>query len=222
MNRADYYCSVNKFDVAQADYEKVVEVWPDNFIGYLLRGRNQLSLGRYAGVVDDMGQVIEAYEEADLRLDGPVLLFEAHLYRGIAYLRLNRSEEAIADITLALQMRPQDVVAMKHRADAYLQAGDLRSAVGDLTHIISLQPKDADAYNRRGFCYMNLKEYPPALADFDRAIALDPQNGQIYNNRAFIHFLMKDKVTALKDAEMAEQLGFAVEHAFLDSLGHAH
>jgi protein O-mannosyl-transferase len=215
LNRADYYGSLSQFELAQNDFDLVVTQWPDDVMGYLLRGRNQLSLGRYAGVVDDETHVINAYAPTDQRLQGPNVLFQALLYRSVALLSQNRVAEAISDATAALVMRPEDSEAMKQRGDAYVQAADFKAAIGDYTRAIGQLSIDGDLYNRRGFCYMNLKEFKSALADFDQAIALSPQVGQIYNNRAFVQLILGNRAASLQDARKAKELGFPVEPELL-------
>lgn len=84
-------------------------------------------------------------------------------------------ENAVADLTAAIDLKPDLLNAYISRGMAYGQLGLSAAAVADFTHAIDLDPKNARAYYARGLEYWEAGDYLKAKEDYDKAVELDPQ-----------------------------------------------
>lgn len=108
-----------------------------------------------------------------------------YLQRGESFSDAHQYDRAIADYTMAIQLKPDYAEAYNDRGFAYYLKGDAERAIADYTRAIELRPNYPRAYNNRGVTYM-ARGYGSAKAvpDFDRAIALQPDFRYAYINRA--------------------------------------
>ncbi len=104
-------------------------------------------------------------------------LGRAHAY----YANLGKYDQAIADFTEAIRLRPTDrlfpiVVAEVHhdRGKVYVRQGKYDQAIADFTEAIRIDPKDAEAYENRGHAYEKLGDTARAQADLAMAKKLKP------------------------------------------------
>ena len=109
----------------------------------------------------------------------------SHLARGDSLSDAHDYNGAIAEYTLAIQLKPDYAEAYNNRGFAWYRKGQAEPAIADFTRAIALRPDYPKAYNSRGVVYMS-HGYPSAKAvdDFDRAIALKPDFRYAYINRA--------------------------------------
>ena len=84
---------------------------------------------------------------------------------------------AIADLTQALQLNPNNLEAYYLRANAYYHLENYQGAIADFTQAITLNPDYVGAYTGRGIAYLNLGDKPKALEDFRQAATLFQQQG---------------------------------------------
>jgi len=77
---------------------------------------------------------------------------------------------AIADLTQAIQLSPNNAEAYYLRANAYYQLENYQGAIADFNQAIKLNPDFAIAYYNRGLARRNLGNYQGAIADFTQAI----------------------------------------------------
>jgi tetratricopeptide (TPR) repeat protein len=73
--------------------------------------------------------------------------------RGNAYSSKREYDQAIADFTQAIRLRPDSANAFGNRGTAYYLKGHYDQAIADFTQAIRLRPKDALAFNNRGSAY---------------------------------------------------------------------
>ena len=98
-------------------------------------------------------------------------------------------DEAIAQHTKAIELRPDFAEAYNNRGYAVYSKYDGSDPLADLNRAIELRPNFAHAYNTCGCIYMTRGQADLANADFGRAIALQPDYPRAYRNRANV--LMK-------------------------------
>jgi tetratricopeptide (TPR) repeat protein len=110
---------------------------------------------------------------------------EFHLTRGESRSAVQDYDGAIAEYTMAIQLKADYAEAYNDRGFAYYLKGQAEPAIADFTRAIALRPNYPKAYNSRGVVYMS-HGYgsAKAVADFDRAIALKPDFRYAYINRA--------------------------------------
>ena len=128
---------------------------------------------------------------------------EAFNTRGVAYARVARYQEAIADFTQAIKLDPGNAAAFTNRALAYRQIKREDAALADFDHAIQANPNHAPAYLGRANLLRAQGALDQALADLDQAIRLNPENAQAFHARGLIYQRQGDNARAITDFDNA-------------------
>jgi tetratricopeptide (TPR) repeat protein len=116
-------------------------------------------------------------------------------------------DQAIADLTKAIEINPGYAEAYAERGMAYQRKADYPRAIADTTKTIELDPSLSLAYRVRGTVYLQQRDYARALADDSKAIELNPTSTTGYVARAFTYAAKGDTDLAIDDIEKAFKLG---------------
>lgn len=110
---------------------------------------------------------------------------QVYLLQGDQAAGLRSYDQAIADYTQAIQLKPDYAAAYNNRGLAYALKSKalMENAIADYSQAIRLRPGYAYAYNNRGVAYMASGHPESALSDFNQAIRLDPGFRQAHSNR---------------------------------------
>ena len=137
--------------------------------GFAALGRVWLGLAHL--LLGDSSESIDELALASAQSGGNALISAwAHTLRGLALVRLERAQEALAEFNGVLAVEPGQAVALLGRSCARAADGDMSGAVGDLDGIITLEPRNADAIALRGEHHLRLGNVDAALADFRGAV----------------------------------------------------
>jgi regulator of sirC expression with transglutaminase-like and TPR domain len=132
------------------------------------------------------GQAVQAWLMADmpdraygaatqalaLSPDDPDLLID----RSIAAAAMNRTMDAIADLTRAIKLDPRRVDALVLRATAWRQADQLEQANADIDRALAINPEFPEALLERGILRQRMNDRNGARADWEHTIALAPDS----------------------------------------------
>jgi len=143
---------------------------------------------------------------------------QAHEYRGVAFFRQGRMDEAFGDFSQAIKLDPAFAEAYSNRALIYSDRNQYEPALADVNKALKLQPDFLNAYNNRGLVYGRMKQYDLALEDFNRALAMDSSNGELYYCRSLVYAYLKRFDEAIDDASKAQSLGYQIPDGFMESL----
>ena len=110
-----------------------------------------------------------------------------------------RYEEALADYTKAIEIKPDFADAYNNRGVILGKLERNEEALADYTKAIEIRPDDADNYYNRGNTLDKLDRYAEALADYAKAIELQPNDAYAYNNRGVTLFNLERYEEALAD-----------------------
>jgi tetratricopeptide (TPR) repeat protein len=102
---------------------------------------------------------------------------------GMAYNEKGDYDRAIADLTQAIRLDPNNVYAYYMRGSAYHEKKDYDRAIADFTQAIRLE-NCTGYYRRRGIAYMEKGDFTQARRDFETAVQLDPANQNAKDNLA--------------------------------------
>ena len=100
-------------------------------------------------------------------------LINAYKSRADAYFAGGDYERAIADLSVAIRLSPQDLDAYIRRGLAYEAKADHPDAISDFSAAIRLKPEYATPYTMRGGAYEKAGDKTAAVADFRSALAID-------------------------------------------------
>ena len=114
-------------------FTQVIEISPDDAVGYKKRGNARCDLGDYLQAVEDFTKAIQINPyDAD-----------AYFYRGNAFYELGDKPEAIEDYTQAIKINAND-------ADTYINRGNVRDELGDTQGAVADFQVAADLYQKAG------------------------------------------------------------------------
>ncbi len=157
------------------DYNKAIDLDPDNPVAYNHRGFAKGRLEQYEDALTD-------YDRA-LALDPNYAA--TYNNRGFANRSLERYAEAILDYDQAIALDPSVAMAYNDRGFTKGISGQYEAAISDYDKSIELDRGNAVAYNNRGFAKRHLDQYEEAILDYDKSLLLDQNYAVAYNNRGF-------------------------------------
>jgi serine/threonine protein kinase/tetratricopeptide (TPR) repeat protein len=170
---------------------------------YLLRGFANQELQAWSEAEADFQKAAAIARDDNARY---VLLVD----RGILRIRTGRTDDAIADLSAAIKLKPTAYQGFVNLAQAYRTQGKLDQALEPLDQAIKLEPGLAHLYRLRARLHLERKEPDLALEDFDRAIAspesAGPGQANDHIDRGRLLLGRGDYVGALASFEKALEL----------------
>jgi len=203
---------LNQTKEAIDDFNKSIQLSPENGTVYNNRGNALMDLGHPDEAVKDFDRAIAlspnygpAYNN---RGNARVALGQSNLAfqdfrkavelmpqsavpfngRGTAHEQLKRYHAAVRDLTRAITLNPKYSAAYRHRAEAYLELDMYREAVADATQVFTLEPDlvDPDLLLLRARANAGDKKFNPALDDLNKVIELKPELADAYIERGMV------------------------------------
>lgn len=227
----DLYTAGQKYDRAQANYEKAHQLAPNNALviadainSALEAPGHQLPLAKTwvtraaaNSAVNDNPQVMrerERYltftgnyqEAADLGYKVIEKLPndpEAPDYLAYDLLFLNRFDDAYKIVQRFEPSRPHDKDLPLVAGYVEAHTGHPREAEANFTKSLAIDPNDATAYMNRGFVRNDLRESSKAAQDFEMALKLRPNYGEAHLGLAFANLQLHRSKPALREADLA-------------------
>ncbi len=187
------------------------------------------ALGREAGakreenLTDLLNQGWALNQAGDL--DGALQIFtraiergpdaSAFYGRGLVRCRLRRYPEAIADLDLAIKLRPCFPMALTERGLAYAESGQVERALSDYDAALAFDPSYRTAHDNKGIACLLLGRWKEALPHLDIAIRLDPSQPMTQYHRGLAHEMLGDPSRAARDYQNAIEVAPKGEFASL-------
>ena len=216
-----------RFAEAEACYQRVLAVQPENADALHLIGNIAYQVGRHDVAIAMIGQAIRRngrnplyfsnlalalgsqgrFEEAFTRLEQALVLkpdyAEAHNNRGNVLRALNRDVEALASYDRALASLPGFVPAHYNRANLLAALGRFEDALAGYDRVIALKADYPEAHSNRGNALRALQRLDEALASYHRAVALKGDYAQALNNRGVVLHELERFDAAVADFDLA-------------------
>jgi len=123
--------------------------------------------------------------------------------RGAIYRQMRKLDDAIADFSEVIRLKPRFAQGYLDRALALIDKRETDLASMDLDAAVRVEPDNFDARLNRGYLRSTQGQNDLALADYDAAIRLRPRNAQGYLRRARVHFDQKQFDEAFQDYSQA-------------------
>ncbi len=131
---------------------------------------------------------------------------QSFIQEGAAALEAGQADRAIALLTAALGLQPDQIAAYELRAAALVAKGNFNSAVGDFDQVVRLAPQNPAAYNNRCWVLGQAGRYAEALRDCDFALGLAPDFAAAFHSRAQVLEMMGQAEEAQADYARAYAL----------------
>jgi tetratricopeptide (TPR) repeat protein len=182
---------------AIADFDKVLQLEPNNVDALTRRGDAYGQLGDFGHAIGDLDRAVQLAPDD----------VEPYIYRGLVNHRRGKNQLAVADFDTVLKLDPRNVFALRDRGGLYAVNGQPDLAIRDLDAAIALQANDPLSFYNRGYAYFTKRDYKMAILDYGTAIELDPNMGLAYTNRCLTRTIVgQDLVAALEDCDKALKL----------------
>ena len=125
---------------------------------------------------------------------------EAWYYRGLAYYKTGRLQEAISDFDIALEKDSTYSLLHVYKGFAWQKLGEMDRAIDSFGAYLELHPEDSSnyAYILRGKAKMQTGDYTGALEDFESA---DIENDGVDMYRFISLFEKKQYTQALREID---------------------
>jgi len=162
-----------RFDQAQAIYNEILEITPDNVNALHLLGVIAYQTQNHRRAVDLIDKAIAINPD------------NAAFYsnRGLAFQALNQFEKAISSYETAIALNPDYVEAWYNHGNALQALDQYVRAIMSYDRAISLRPDYERAWFNRGVALQELNQNDKAVASYDRAITLKPDLAEAWSGR---------------------------------------
>jgi len=159
-------------------------------------------LGRSHGVLNNripLNSSISITEEA-------LLAASDYYEKGKTKLLAGEVEEAIADLTTAIESGSTTPEIYTLRGEAYMQSANYRGALDDFNIALEMDPTSSVAYYDRALLNIRMEDYNAALIDINNALAASATNDQdvlqlrdLYAKRGQLNLWLKNWDGAIAD-----------------------
>jgi tetratricopeptide (TPR) repeat protein len=129
---------------------------------------------------------------------------------------LSRPAEAVASLSRALELDPQDDAYRLSRARALVAQGKLKEALEDCNALLKRADADATVYAVRADIHLLMERFDDALADANRCIELKPKSAEAYLVRGRVYLLQRSYRLAIADFDKAIKLNIDLADAYLN------
>ena len=151
--------------------------------------------GSYSETIRLLTQVLQSYPNFG----------EAYHNRAMAYSRLGRPREALADFSHAIALDPHPS-AYEQRGLLYYELGDRPSARRDWEQALRLEPRRTLALINLGWLAFEDGRYQECIDLSTRAIGVEPSAASAYFNRARAYHAQGNMANAFADLQKGRYL----------------
>lgn len=138
----------------------------------------QYASGQYDKLVDEYDKVIKRDNTNS----------DWYLGRAKCYLKLNKDDRALRDLTKSLELDYANLEAILARAELYRKLNNLPKAVADYSAYLIIDPKSDDIFSQRAQLRVRTGNLTSADDDFTQAIALNPIESKHHFDRGLLRF----------------------------------
>jgi tetratricopeptide (TPR) repeat protein len=199
VNRGTAYRLLDRYEEAEADLTRAIELDPENALAYENRAIARLYMDRPDEALADANRAVQ--------------LDQGELYTRLFVARYAGDyDTAIDDATTLLRLEGQPTpYLLSSRGLAYLEIGELERGLDDINRALEIDPEYAAGYDRRAYAYFLLGDYERSKEDLDEAlrrIATLPSESraELHYHCALLLQAQGQLDTALADLREAEKL----------------
>jgi Flp pilus assembly protein TadD len=195
--RAAIYEMIEDVDHAEADFNALTELKPQNPIVYSDRGYFYMRQNRFPDAARDF------MTGSRLAPSQAVFSYGA----GRAFARMGDYGEAVVHYGEAIRLAPTDSIPRISRAEALLQLARYAEARNDYDLALTLGPQQQSdrlfAYFGRGYASIFTGDFDGAVRDMDAALAVEPNMVRAIVWRGYARERLGQREAALADYEAA-------------------
>ena len=156
------------FQGAMLDFEKVVQLKPDNLGALLNLAQMHIRKGDFQASIDYYSQALSLSDT----------LSSAWMYRGIAFQQLKKGDDALRDLSKAIELNPKLELAFFNRAVLFYERKNYQESLNDLNALLKINPEINRAYYLRGKVHFALEHKALGCEDMHKALQMGIQAAQ--------------------------------------------
>ena len=157
---------VDAFVLARLEKENPTDLKPLDALGNILRARK-----RYGEAVDVYSAALKLIPKPDKRH------WSIFYSRGTCYERLKNWPAAEADLQKALDLYPEQPLALNYLGYSWVdQNRNLKQGMALIEKAVALKPDDGYIVDSLGWAHYKLGNFPEAVRFLERAVELKPQD----------------------------------------------
>ncbi len=183
-------------EVAKAEslLKEALSRFPDNPKLYIALAGLYIHTKRYT-------EAFKVYDQGIKRTD------DANIYahRGVLLYRMNKYNEALADLQEALKRDSYNVLALTHMALIYTIGNKVDEAIEMYKKVLKAKPLNPTLYYNLGVAYEKKNMYVEAMENYEMALELNQRDPNLYKRLFDIYKRFQNKIKAEKLAKRALQ-----------------
>jgi len=217
-NRGQIYFEQQKYDLSNADYQRIISIDSNSYMGYMGYGRNLVKQKAYTKASEQFSKAIQLYPDYS----------SGYSFRGEAYMKEKKYAEAADDFVKTLTLDATDakaVACLQEMADSAeteivsklkVQAikektsinwpyylGQVHAMKGDYPKAIEFYKKglEIEAYSifeeEISECYSEMGQFTASMEHIENAINLDPDDDNLKFKKSFLYYNQKNYPEAI-------------------------
>jgi len=194
------------YDVAIMDYNKILELEPNN---KALRGVTLSNRGNCKSATLKHEDALKDLQTAHALVPNDLAIMN-NLAKTLD--ELGKQDEAMKYLEMILAKDTMFVEAYVNYGFIYQTQNDHEKAVKYFDKAQKLAPMEAFIYSNRAFSKLKLNDLKKAWRDVNTSIQLNPRNSYAYKIRALISLAKEDMKSVCIDLENALKLGYAEQY----------
>lgn len=178
------YLNLKNNALAIASLTRAVQLKSTAFATYQGLAQANYNIGRFENCIQALDEGARYAKESSDQ-------YYLYYLRGSAYYRLEKFQEAAAELTAAVRLRPGDWTSFSQLGICYYNLDRQDEAVEALQKALTLKPGHnvtaeflGKAYFKKGVAALSAKRYPEAIDWFQKARDYMPDNGYVHYNIA--------------------------------------
>jgi len=208
FNRGNLYTVLDKFDMAEADYNLALEFVADDVNVQYSLGYIYLKKGNYK----------KAVEKFETCLSKGLKEYSTCMNLATAYSKLGYTSKALEAYEQAITLKPDGYDAYYNKIWILYEAGDFNAALKEINNIMNRFSAERELYSLRASCNYQLGDYQSSADDYLKVIEMKRQAGEeiaesLYSLASCYMYLEKENY-ALDALENAEREGVDGEKIF--------
>jgi tetratricopeptide (TPR) repeat protein len=163
-NRGLAYNETNQPELAIADFDQAIAIFPSYAIAYSNRGLAHENAGQTERAISDFDQALKFNPNY------------AGAYNNRCYAKavLGQLKDALTDCQKALTLAPQDAKTLDSLAYVYLRLGEYRQAIDNYDAALKISPNLVESIYGRGSAKLKTGDNVSGTSDLDAAVKADP------------------------------------------------
>ena len=153
----NFLMSINQYELAIKNYNKILEVDSTNYVVLVSRGRSYRKLSKYTEAFADLNRAIDLNPDHSLGFE----------VRAFAYLESKRFHEAVNDFTTLIALSKNEgpefadthAFTYNNRGFAYYNLGMLDQALEDINLSLQMVPANSYAFKNRALVRIAQKDF---------------------------------------------------------------